>query len=107
MAEGSGRRTRTELEAEIARLAGRVAELEAALGERDERIARLEALVEEVRRGQKRQGAPFSKGEPVEEAKRPGRKSGGAHGRHGHREMPDRWDRTLEAPLPGCLPALW
>jgi hypothetical protein len=40
----------------------RIAKLEAALADRDRRLAELERLVEELRRGGKRQAAPFSKG---------------------------------------------
>jgi len=81
----------------IAALQGENAELKA-------RIADLEGAVEELRRGNKRQAAPFSKGKPSDEAARPGRKKGKAHGRHGHRMVPPDADRTLDAPLPGCCP---
>ena len=43
-------------------------------------------------RAGKRKASPFSKGEPKEDPKRPGRKSGEAHGRHG---------RTNSASWPG------
>lgn len=96
----------------VARLESVVARLERALVERDEmlaesraRIAELERLLEESRRSGKRQAAPFRRrDEPVDEPRRPGRKSGEAHGRHGHRLAPPDPDRTLEAPLPGCCP---
>ena len=52
------------------------------------RIAELERALEEARRGGKRQAAPFSKGDPSSTPKRPGRKSGDKHGRHGHRRVP-------------------
>lgn len=78
--------------------------------ERDRRIAELEKLIrdlksrldklEEAARAAKRQAAPFSKGLPKSDAKRPGRKSGEAHGRHAHRAAPAEIDQTLEAPLP-------
>ena len=61
--------------------------------------------MENSRRSGKRQAAPFSKGEPAEEPKRPGRRSGGDHGRHGHRATPvGPVDRELAAPLPSCCP---
>lgn len=89
-----------------------VARLEKALAERDEmladsraRIAELERLLEESRRSGKRQAAPFRRrDEPIDEPRRPGRKSGEAHGRHGHRLAPPEAERTLDAPLPGCCP---
>ena len=60
-----------------------VSELRETLAGRDARISELEKLLEESRRAGKRQAAPFRKGEPSDEPKRPGRKSGDAHGRHG------------------------
>lgn len=64
------------------------------------------ADLEQIRRQSKRQAAPFSKGPPKSQPKRPGRKSGIAHGRHGHRPAPapGRIDETLDAPLPNACP---
>lgn len=100
------------LEGLVARLEATVAELSAARVADQERIAglsarnaELERLLAESRRSGKRQAAPFSKGSPKLEPKRPGRKSGGDHGRHGHRAAPTGPpDRELDAPLPGCCP---
>jgi len=107
------------LEARIAGLEATVARLEKRLAARDAEIARKDGFIlfqadrideltrslEEVRRAGKRRAAPFSKGNPKQAPKRPGRKSGEAHGRHGHRPLPDREpDRTLDAPLPACCP---
>ena len=81
----------------------RIGELTEALSARDVRITELEKLLEESRRSGKRQAAPFSKGDPAEEPKRPGRKKGDRHGRHGHRMAPvGPVDRELSAPLPAC-----
>ena len=55
-------------------LEAQVAELVRVVATRDVRIAELEALLEESRRGGKRQAAPLSKGEPNVEPARPGRK---------------------------------
>jgi transposase len=95
----------------VARLESVVARLERALAERDEmvadrerRIAELEKLLEESRRAGKRQAAPFRHDELADEPKRPGRKSGEAHGRHGHRQPPVDPERSLDAPLPSCCP---
>jgi transposase len=74
------------------------------LGQVEPRIAELERLLEEVRRGAKRQSAPFSKGRSKDEPQTPGRKKGDAHGRHGHRAAPVEPDRSLDAPLPACCP---
>ena len=101
-----------ELETIVARFRQTVADLQEelrkrdrALVEKDERIRELEAALEESHRSGKRQASPFSKGEPEQDPKRPGRKSGDAHGRHGHRMAPaGPADRELDAPLPSCCP---
>jgi len=64
------------------------------------------ASLDQARRQSERQAAPFSKGPPKPQPRRPGRKSGQAHGRHGHRSPPDpaAVDGALEAPLPGACP---
>ncbi len=62
-------------------------------------------LDEAVRAG-KRQAAPFRKGSPKSDPKTPGRKSGDAHGTHGHRQQPppEQVAECHEAPLPGACP---
>jgi transposase len=57
-------------------------------------------------RAGKRQAAPFAKGPPKPDPKRPGRKPGPRHGRHGHRPppTPEQVDETHDAPLPGACP---
>jgi transposase len=69
-------------------------------------LGQARADVEQARRQGKRQAAPFSKGGPKPNPKRPGRKSGNAHGRHGHRlpPAPGAVDQVLDAPLPGACP---
>ena len=64
------------------------------------------ASLDQAQRQSKRQAAPFSKGPPKPQPKRPGRKSGKAHGRHGHRlpPSPAAVDEVLEAPLPDACP---
>ena len=79
--------------------AKRIAELEA-------RLAALEALVEQLRRGGKRQAAPFRKGPPKPDPKPPGRKPGGDYGTpHARRPAPPRIDEHHHATLPGACPA--
>jgi transposase len=77
----------------------RVADLEAQLQDLTRRL-------EEALRAGKRQAAPFRKGPPKSGPKTPGRKSGAAHGRHGHRLPPpaDQVQETHEAPLPDACP---
>jgi transposase len=65
---------------------------------------RLRGEVEGLRRAAKRQAAPFSKGDPKADPKRAGRKPGAAHGRHAHRQPPERVDRVVAVGLPGCCP---
>jgi len=79
-------------------LAKQVAELKA-------QVAELTRKLEEARRAGKRPAAPFRKGPPKPDPKRPGRKSGAAHGTHGHRPPPppDSVAECHEANLPdGC-----
>lgn len=59
----------------------RVAELEA-------QVAELTRRLDDAVRAGKRQAAPFRKGPPKPDPKTPGRKSGDAHGKHGHRPPP-------------------
>lgn len=73
--------------------------------------ARLEAenadLREKLRKAQqaeKRQAAPFSKGAPKADPKKPGRKAGDNYGKKGHRRPPEDIDEVMDAPLPGCCP---
>lgn len=82
------------------------------LAQRDRRIDHLEQIVrdlhqrlEEDERSAKRQAAPFSKGEPKQNPKKPGRKKGAQHGPHAHRPPPPgQVDETREAPLPPQCP---
>ncbi len=68
--------------------------------------ARLRAELGAARRAGKRQAAPFRKGPPKPDPKPPGRKSGEAHGRHGHRPAPpsDQVQECYDAPLPDACP---
>lgn len=74
----------------------------------EERLARLEAelqalkeLLDTAQRRGKRQATPFSKGEPKAAPKKPGRKAGHPAA---HRAIPEKVDRTAEAPLPLACP---
>lgn len=78
----------------------RIAELEA-------RLAALEALVGQLRRGGKRQSAPFSKGTPKADPKKPGRKAGDDYGTPpAFRAMPERRasDQVIDVPPPHACP---
>ena len=81
-----------------ARLERRIAELE-------QRVAQLEQLLEKATRAQKRQAAPFSKGTPKEDPKKPGRKSGDQYGPKAHRLLPEQEpDEIIDVPLPRECP---
>lgn len=69
-------------------------------------VARLRSELDDARRYGKRQAAPFRKGPPQADPKKPGRKSGDRHGIHAHRQppAPERITETLDAPLPDACP---
>ena len=69
-----------------------------------EQVAGLMVLLDEARRGGKRQAAPFSKGDPVPDPKRPGRKGGKAYGKRAQRGVPERVDREFDALAPLVCP---
>jgi transposase len=79
------------------RLEREVAELRA-------QVERLTRLLEEQRRAGKRQAAPFAKGPPKPEPKKPGRKPGKDYGVKAHRQPPEQIDETYETPLPDACP---
>jgi len=69
------------------------------------RVAELTRKLEEAARAAKRQAAPFRKGPPKPDPKKPGRKSGDAHGTHGHRPLPPgSVAERHQAPLPDACP---
>jgi transposase len=70
------------------------------------KVEQLTRLLEQSQRTAKRQAAPFSKGTPEQQPKKPGRKRGRRHGQHGHRPppAPDQIDEVHEAKLPDACP---
>jgi transposase len=101
------RGTVRELRARVAFLEGELAardrligELQRTIAEQRSQIERLTALVEELQRADKRQAAPFSKGEPKSGPAKPGRKPGARYGRRSGREVPHRVDETYAAACP-------
>src|SRR5207244_6620067 len=67
-------------------------------------IERLRKLLEEALRSLKRQAAPFSKGKPKSDPKRPGRKKGLDYGPRAFRAVPDHVDEEIAVPLPKKCP---
>ena len=90
------------LRAENAALRQRVAELEEEIAQLKAKLEWLKGQLEEAERAGKRQAAPFSKGPPKPNPKRPGRKAG--H-RPAHRPRPRQAHRVLEAELPAVCPS--
>src|SRR4051794_10375990 len=66
-------------------------------------VERLKAELEQSRRAGKRQAAPFSKGTPKADPKRPGRKAGHPPS-HRLAPPPEQVDRTIEVPMPPECP---
>jgi len=62
------------------------------------RLERLEQDLEKARGAIRRQAAPFSKGEPKAEPKRPGRKGGSDFGEASFRSVPQRVDESTARP---------
>jgi transposase len=67
-------------------------------------IERLRKALEEALRSLKRQAAPFSKGRPKSNPKRPGRKRGSDYGQRGFRAVPDHVDEEIAVVLPKKCP---
>lgn len=92
--------TYEELLQERDELLRRVAEQEVRILEQEKRITYLEKLAEKLQRKGKRQAAPFSKGEPKANPKRPGRKRGAQYGKRATRPVPQRVDESVDVPCP-------
>jgi transposase len=78
--------------------------LEREVAELRAQVEHLTQLLDEQRRAGKRQAAPFAKGPPRPEPKKPGRKPGKEYGVKAHRQPPEHIDETYEAPLPDACP---
>src|SRR5918911_637541 len=67
---------------------------------------RLRRQLDEATRAGKRQAAPFAKGQPAVEPKKPGRKPGKDYGTKAHRQppSPEQVNEVHEAPLPDRCP---
>ena len=61
---------------------------------------RLRRQLDEATRAGQRQAAPFAKGQPTDQPKKPGRKPGKDYGTKAHRRPPAPIDEVHEAPLP-------
>lgn len=81
------------------------AERDRRIADLESRMAELERKLQEALRSGKRQSAPFSKGPPKPDPKRPGRKAGEGYGTHSRRSVPQRVDEVHEAKLPSACPS--
>lgn len=80
-------------------------ELSKQVAELTAQVAELTRNLDEATRAAKRQAAPFRKGPPKPNPKKPGRKSGDAHGTHAHRPLPPGpVAESLVASLPEVCP---
>jgi transposase len=70
------------------------------VAEQERRIAHLKKIIEELRRGGKRQAAPFSKGEPKSDPQKPDRKPAERYGQRACRPVPEQVDETIEVTSP-------
>lgn len=75
-------------------------ELRRRVAEQERRIAQLDKIIEDLRRGGKRQAAPFSKGEPKREPKTPGRKPAERYGKRAFRPAPEKVDEKIDVGCP-------
>lgn len=75
-------------------------ELRRRVAEQERRIAQLEKVIEDLRRGGKRQAAPFSKGAPKSKPKTPGRKPAERYGERAFRPTPDKVDKKIDVTCP-------
>lgn len=62
----------------------------------------LRKQLEEAQQAEKRQAAPFSKGDPKKKPKKPGRKPGPRYGKRGFRPTPGKVDETHDVPVKEC-----
>jgi len=94
------RRTREEGE----RARRRIEQLKEENQRLEEENKRLRKELETAQRAARRQAAPFSRGKPTSQPKRPGRKSGAAHGPHHQRPIPQQVDEEISVSVPTQCP---
>jgi transposase len=99
------RRRNEQLEREKAGLAQDKERLEQERQRLQDEINRLRKELETAQRASRRQAAPFSRGNPKSQPRRPGRKSGSAHGPHHQRPIPDHVDEEIQVSVPEQCPA--
>ena len=98
------RRELAERAREIERLERDRAQLERERDRLRRENERLRQVLEAARRAGFRQAAPFSKGAPKAQPRRPGRTAGAAYGRQGCRPVPPVVDEPYDVPVPRTCP---
>lgn len=93
-----------ELEKQLSWALARIAKLEAENEQLRAENAALRKALEETRRAGKRQASPFSRNNPKQNPKKPGRKGGSEYGAVSRRPPPNRIDQTVEVPCPLWCP---
>jgi transposase len=83
----------------------RIEQLEKENQRLEEENKRLRKDLETAQRAARRQAAPFSRGKPKSQPKRPGRKSGASHGPHHQRPIPNHVDEEIHVSAPAQCPA--
>lgn len=99
------RRENAHLRQELERSEAERARIERERARLERENTRLKDELEAARRTGTRQAAPFSKGPPKRRPRRPGRKSGARHGRHGQRPVPAVVHEPYDVPVPATCPA--
>ena len=94
----------TQQAEDIARLRAALERIERELERLRRENERLRKDLDAARRAGFRQAAPFSKGAPATDPRRPGRKPGPGYGRQGHRPVPPRVDEPYDVPVPCTCP---
>ncbi len=98
------RRRNEQLERERQQLRKDIQQLEEEKRRLEEELKRVRNDLEAAQRAGRRQAAPLSRCQPKSHPKRPGRKSGLAHGPHHHRPIPDHIDEEIHVTAPAQCP---
>jgi transposase len=95
-----------QLELDNRQLREQLAERDRFIQQLQSKVSDLQTRLENIERAVKRQAAPFSKGAPKKNPKKPGRKRGTEHGKHAHRPPPppEQIDEVHQAALPVACP---
>lgn len=98
------RRRNEQLESQRQQLKREIQQLEEEKRRLEEELKKVRNDLEAAQRAARRQAAPFSRGQPKSHPKRPGRKSGLAHGAHHSRPIPDHVDEEVHLAAPAQCP---